>query len=420
MGLPFVQNADDVLESISSFIQSRPIGPSLNQYTKRRAIESALREIVTTRDWVTMMRQWRIQLLATQIGGYAGDNTGGSTITYSASGGTYPYQVTLNNATFPSWAPGAELRIGDGFTPCDIATVISPTVATLQWPRVPSCDMTDADYAIGRSWYALPPEMMAFWAALGHNAWFIQGYIPFDEWQALDKYRAITGMVRKVAIGPAPTQMGQLALYVFPWSLNTEEMDMVLKVRPRPIKYWGVDGFCFQGSVYGTAGSATINGIGTSFYPGMVGASIRTSWNSGVPTGSAGGVLGNNPYAEQHTIIAVTSTTQLTVDVPLSYNYGSGGTSPTGVGYKIADWVDVDESLYDAFVANAQRQLAHLAGFKVEEIKEIEAFYQTALSRAKCSDDRTRQRMVAGSQNNTYSRLRDWPNRPIVGGSVSL
>jgi hypothetical protein len=110
----------------------------------------------------------------------------------------------------------------------------------------------------------------------------------------------------------------------------------------------------------------------------------------------------------------------LSIDVGLTNSYGSGGTSPTGLGYCVAEWIDLDISVYDAFIANCQRQLAHLAGFKLDEIKEIEAFYQSALSRARIADDRTRQRMVAGSQNNTYSRLRDYPNRPIVGGSVSL
>jgi hypothetical protein len=417
---PFVQTADDVMAALGSFVTGRPVGPSVSQYTMRRSAEAALREIVNVRDWVTMIRQWRIQLYAAQIGGYAGDNTSGSTISYTASQGQYPYQVTLTGATWPTWAPGAELRVGDGFTNCDIDQVYSPTVATLKWPRVPTCDFNNWQYMIGRSWYALPPEMTAFWACLGHNAWFIQGFIPFDEWHALDKYRAITGMPRKVSIGPAPSQMGQLALYIFPWSINNEEMDMVLKVRPRPIKYWGRDAFCYAGTVYGAAGSQVVTGIGTNFYPGMVGASIRFSWNQTKPTGTAGDVLGNNPYAEQHTIIDVYSQTSLLIDVPLTYSYGSGGTTPVGQAYCIADWIDLDVSIFDAYIANCQRQLAHLAGFKPEEIREIEGFYQTTLSRARIADDRTRQRMVAGNQNNVYSRLRDWPNRPTVGGSVSL
>jgi len=414
--VPFVTTADDVLEQMSSFTQSRPVGPSVSQFTIRAAVEKGLREIVNVRDWITMQKLWRIPLVASVSGA-----NGTSSVSYQAAaqtiGGTsYTHVITLTGSTFPSWAEGAEIRTGDGFTNCDIDQVIDATHATLKWPRVPSTDLTNVDYMIGRSWYALPPEMVAFWAALGHNAWFIQGFIPFEEWHALNKYRAITGMVRKVSIGPAPTQMGQLALYVFPWSLNNEEMDMVLKVRPRPIRVWGRDAYCYQGTVYGVSGSTVVTGIGTAFNANMVGASIRFSSTSSRPTGTAG----SNPYAEQHTIVAVVNATSLIIDVALTNSYGSDGTTPTGLAYVIADWIDVDISIYDAFICNAQRQLAHLAGFKGDEIKEIEAFYQSALSRARIADDRTRQRMVAGSQNNQYSRLRDWPNRPIVGGSVSL
>jgi hypothetical protein len=388
MSEPFVVTYDDVLERLRLFVSAR--GQSVEQGALRYAAQSSLRQIVSTRDWQSLMRLWRVQLVATQTAG---------TVTYRASGGTYPRQLTLSGATWPSWAQDATIRIGDVLV--DIDTVYSSTVATCREPRVPVADISTASaYTLGRGWYALDPKFIAMWDPSEASGLFCGQYIPFSEYAKLDLRHPYSGNVRYWTVGPAPNQLGTMALYVYPWSQTAESYDMVVKLRPRDMRVAGSEAWARQGTVSVASGEAAVTGTGTAFRSSMVGSIIRFSYDgTSLPTG----IDGVNPYAEQRVIIAVDGTSALTLDGPVGQTF-------SGVKYVVSDPLDIDISMYDAYLRLAERNLASGA----KDFAAIEKAYRDALFLAKTADGRTRAMAIAGEAVASEYRLSDSTDRPIL------
>lgn len=391
MSAPFLTTYADVLDRMQAFVKSRPLAQSVDQTTIRAAVEAGLREIVAARDWNCMQRVSRIKLNAAQTTG---------TVTYTESAGVYPYQVTLSGATWPDWAATAQIRIGS--TISEVDAVKSATVLTLRPPRVPVADIATASaYTLGREWYELPPEFVASWSPAERNAWFIGQYTPFEDWYLVNNYRAMTGTVRRWTIGPIPDMYGAMALYVYPWSAQTVEENLLLKVRPRTLAISGKDAYCFAGTASVTSGGTAVTGSGSSFRSSMVGAVIRFSDTSTLPTGTAG----SNPYVFQTTIAAVTDTTHLTLSTAAPQTFSA-------VKYVVSDPVDLSQPIYDAFLRNCEKQLAYAAGMK--DAGAVERYYQLALQAAKMADNAVRQKMLVGRPLQVRHRLRDYADRPVL------
>ncbi len=389
MTAPFIATYDDVLQIVKAFAASH--GAGKDQASIRYCIEAALREIVTVRDWKCLHRPWRVPLQKPQTTG---------TVVYSASGGASDYLCTLTGATVPTWAADAQIRLGAHSVICDIDQIISSTEFTLRPPRIPAEDITTGvSYTIGRGWYELPPEFLASWSPAERNARYIGEYVPFDQWHLLEKYRSLTGNVRRWTIGPALNRYGTMALYVDPWASSTSEYDFVMKCRPRVLSISGQDPWNYAGTVSVESGSATVTGDGTSFRSTMLGAIIRFSESASKPTGTNG----INPYVFQQSITAVDTTAQtMTIGAVSSV-------ALSGVKYMVTDPVDLDIGLYDAFLRCCEKYLAYTSGMK--DAAAIERQYQLAIQQAKITDNSARWRATAGSQQRGYTRLSDNPNR---------
>jgi hypothetical protein len=394
MTAPFLATAEDVLNRCNWFLADRQ--EELDQSTQRHCVETALREIVGEHDWKCLKKIWRVQLSATQTTG---------TVTYQGTGGTYDYQCTLTGATWPLDVVDYELRLGPASCICDVATRISDTIITLKPPRVPAADSTASSYMLGKSWYALPPEFAAAWSPAEKNAWFIGQYVPFEEMYLLTKYRTLTGIVKRWSIGPAPDQYGTMAIYVYPWSMATEEEDLLMKFRPRTMNISGRDAWNFVGTVSVAAGGTAVTGTNTAFRTMMQGSIIRFAYDSATkPTATNGA----NPYVFQQSIASVDAGAQTLV---LS---SPSPVALSGVRYTISDPVDLPQNMYDAFLKNVERQLAFASGMKEKELAVIERYYTVALQKAKAQDSPVKQRMVAGQSGQFLTRLRDFKSRPWI------
>jgi hypothetical protein len=392
MSLQYVVTYDDVLSVVRAFSSSHGAGNA--QEVVRYCIESGMREIIAAKDWNCLRKVWRVPLQAVQTTG---------TLTYAKLSGTTPiYLVTLVGATVPDWAEGAQIRVGTYSTICDIDEIVSATEFTLLPPRVPTEDITTATtYTMGRSWYELPAEFIASWAPAERNAWWTGKYVPFEEWHLLERYRVMNGPVNYWTIGPAPDQYGTLALFVEPWSASISDLDFVMKCRPRQLSISGQDPWNYAGTVSVVAGSKTVTGSsGVLFKALMEGAIIRLSDTSAKPTGTNG----PNPYAFQQQIASVNvSAKTLTLRT-------ASAVSLTSVGYTVSDPVDIDTCIFDAFLRNCEKQLAHACGMK--DYEAIKRVYDVALVEAKIADATTRHREVAVPQSRVRTRLIDYPNIP--------
>lgn len=296
----------------------------------------------------------------------------------------------------------AQVRIGTTSMVCDVDEIVSATEFTLRPPLIPTADITaGCAYTMGRSWYELPADFLASWNPIEGNVWCDAQYVPFDEWHVLERYYFASGSVRHWSIGPVPNQCHKMALYIEPWSSSTSDIEFVMKCRPRPLAISGQDPWNYAGTVSVAAGSTTVTGsAGVLFRQSMVGSIIRISETATRPSGTNGA----NPYSFQQTIVAVDADAKtLTMDA-------AAPSTLTAVGYTVSDPVDLNTCLYDAFLRNCEKQLAHSCG--VKDADAIERRYSVALTQAKIADSATRHTQHAGSVVRQRTRLSDYPNIP--------
>jgi hypothetical protein len=115
----------------------------------------------------------------------------------------------------------------------------------------------------------------------------------------------------------------------------------------------------------------------------------------------------------QQTIASVTDATHLTLSTAAP-TFPSGAATISTVGYSVSDPCDVPAALWDCFKTGCYAELAQFCSPK--EYMAVRARYATALRSAKAADNFNRTKMGVGTGVQTISRLRDNPNRPVLGG----
>lgn len=379
----FVATYYDVLDNLKWFAQANG---AVGQEVLRRAIQMAYREIITARDWQCLVRNGRIHLNAAQTTG---------TIAYTHS----TRQVTLTGATFPSWSVNGSLRIGD--TVSDITSQQSDTVVTLDATLNPGADVDDGtSYTLYRRYYVLPSDFVSMSETLSQTDRVIGRYITPAEMFSLDRYNDTTGSVQWYTIAQAPDIYGRMALFVHPASDADETLDFAYKAQPRTIRYTGMDSADKAGTITATAGSATIAGSGTSFASAHVGSIFRIGTASDGPTG----IEGINPYAEQRVVAAVSNATSLTLDAAVAASHSA-------VKYCITDPIDLDVSLYDAFLRCCEKNIALSRDYKNRGA--VYAAYNDALFQAKCADGRVTHTGRVGGRVEQARNFRDYGVDPV-------
>jgi hypothetical protein len=389
MSSAFVATYFDALDNLSWFCQAQ--GTGAGQEVLRRAVRMAYREIVAARDWQCMVRNGRISIHAAQTTG---------TIAYNNT----TRQATLTGATFPLWCINGSLRIGDVVS--DIESQQNDTVVTLDATLNPGEDVAaGTSYTLYQRYYLLPSNFVAMAGTMAEQSWLIGQYITPAQMFSLDRYEDTTGSIQWYTIAQAQDLYGSMALYVHPASDADETLDVAYKSRPRDIRYTGMDTADKAGTISATSGTATITGVGTSFSSAHIGSILRIGTTSADPTG----IEGKTPYVEQRTITAVASATSCTLDANVSASY-------SGVKYNISDPIDLDVSLYDAFLRACENQIALSRDFKNRVA--VYAAYQASLFQAKCADGRSIGRSIVGGGGGTQrARFRDY-GLDLVGDTV--
>lgn len=373
MTQPYITTYSDVIEAMQDFLQGH--GSSAHQQVIRRAIQTAYREIVAARDWNCMLRSSRIQLKATQTTG---------TIAYDHTGGTYERQVTLTGDTWPEWAEDASIYLNEMV--CDVESRKSDAVITLHATMNPGADLdAGTTYYLYPRWYRLPNNFASFYGPLEKTSWLMADEISLDEMARRQRYDFGTGDVRWYAVGSVPDLYGTMGLYIHYPSDEDEALDIVYKARPRSLRFTGHDAADYAGTVTATTGSATVTGSGTAVSAAHVGTIIRlTTSTTAKPTSHDG----QNPFTEQRSIVAVNSAISFTLDAAVAASY-------TAVKYCMSDPIDIDISLYDAFLRCCEKHLAIARNFKHKA--EVLAVAEKALFDAKCADGRSMQPRIAGA-----------------------
>lgn len=396
MTTPTVYTYYDAIESLVDFCAGH--GFSAKQEVIRRAVQAAYRELVAERDWHWLYKDGRVQLQAAYTTG---------TVAYDHSGSTYERELTLTGGTWPTWIVDAVVRFDDVI--CEVESRKSDSVITLDVQRNPGADVAaGTTYSAYKRWYALPNDFVALWGPLETTTWLKSRYRPVQDLAALERYEDSTGDVYYYAIGPGDGLYGSQVLYVS-WPTDaTETLDIPYKRMPRTLRYTGYDAAESAGTISVTAGSATVTGSGTSFDTNMVGSLLRIATGATKPTG----LEGATPYAEQRTIIDVTtgSTETLTLDAAVS-------TTRSGVAYRITDPVDLGPPVaYEAFLRGAEKHVGNTMRKAIDPstLRALRDAYQEALFMAKSADSPTRQRRIAGTYHHYGLSLADGQNGSVI------
>ncbi|MFQ5492318.1 MAG: hypothetical protein ACE5GE_16530 [Phycisphaerae bacterium] len=395
MAAPYVFTFTDVLDSLDYFARAMQLGADLT--LRRQVVRAAYREVIQARDWTFLRANARIKLQAPQTTG---------TVSYDHTGGTFERQLTLSSATFPSdWTVDASIRLGSPDIVVDVEDRKSSTVVTLDATMAPIADISSTTYSLYPRWYRLPTDFASAAEPLDEDAWIVGTQVSKARIEQLNRYEDRTGSLECYAFGAPLDLFGAMALYIHPPTDETETLDIPYNRRPRDIVYTGYDTSLDNvGTISVTAASATVTGSGTAFESGMVNSILRIGKDT---TYSPGGLESQYPYGEQRVIKSVASATSLTLDANVA-------TTRTGVKYRIADPIDLDVILFDAFQRCCEKHLARM--LRGKNYNQAEREFERAIRAAKEADCRGGQPVVAGGNRYT-SRLTDSSQRPMAGFS---
>lgn len=385
MTAPYVYTYADVLDELDYFARFGGVGA--DQTLRRICVQRAYREITAARDWSFMHANTRIKV-------YAPDEY--TDVAFDLTGGTYERQLTSSGSgeTWPSWAEDACVRLGDPAIICDVEQVKSSTVVTLDATMCPIADISSTTATLFPRWYRLPNDFAAMTRPMDEDAWFLGEETDKETIEQLIRYETRTGNIERYAVGAPSDLYGAMGLYVWPPSDEDETLDIPYKRRPRALRYSGHESVEDAGTITIEAGSAAVTGLATSFSSKMIGSLLRIGSSA---TYRPTGLEGQYPYVEQRSIIAVASTTELTLDAAVA-------DAASAKQYVITDPVDVDIALYDAFLACAKMHLAK--ALRMKDARDAEADYNRTLFKAKEADCRSLQPQVAGAPRRTVTRLK--------------
>jgi hypothetical protein len=327
----------------------------------KRIVIDAYRSIPNKRDWNYYKRLLRVNTVAAQSTG---------TIEYVESTRT----MTLTGATWPSWATGGSIRIGQ--TMYYIESIPTSTTIILNSETTPGDDLdAGTSYVLSKDTYTLPSDFRSLLGINWQSGTYNPAYVDYEQFISLSTLVTGPAAPTYYTIFGDRLAMGRKALLFYP------APDLAYPVnafyngagRPLSIEYYRA------GTVSSTAASRTITGSGTAWTSAMIGSVIRfaqtaardTAGNLIYPTGTDG----LYPAAMEYIITAVASATSLTVDAAAELTL-------TATAYEISDPIDVNEgAMMNLFYRSIDLQ-ARLS-MRSKDIGPSEsAAYNTALMEA--------------------------------------
>lgn len=394
MSVPLLYTYSDVLDELDYFARYEGVGA--DQTLRRMCVQRAYRQIATAHDWSFLHDNYRATV-------YAPDEF--TTVEFDLTGGTYERQLTATTSgeEFPTWAEDACVRLGDPEIVCDVEARKSATVVTLDSVMCPTADIDETTATLFPRWYRLPNDFVSMARPADEDSWCLGAETDKESIEHRMRYDDSTGNVERFAVGAPRDLYGAMALYLWPPTNEDETLDIPYRRRPRAMRYSGHEDAEVAGTIAVTANSATVAGTDTSFATAMIGSLLRIGDDS---TYHPTGLEGKYPYVEQRSIIAIASTSSLTLDAAVA-------SSASGVKYRITDPVDVDIAVYDAFIACAKMHLA--TALKMKGARFAVQDYRDALRRAKEADFRSYSPRRAGVPGRHIGRLNDGPiNRTVA------
>lgn len=366
-----IKTVYDANEALTDMLGNATTGVPLRGI--RRAMQSAVREVLAATKSPYMQKKGRIVLKAPQTS---------STVTYDHTGGAYERMVTLASGTWPSfWVKDASIYF-DGVI-CDVEDYKTSTVITLDVNLNPGADVAaGASYVLFPRYYPLPDDFDDTEGVYGENLIRVGHEITMEDYLRLNRWDCGVGTPNFYAIGGVQDLIGSMGLFIWPPADAADTIDFLYKRKAREIRYTGCDtadtDYASSGTISVATGSTAVTGTSTNFNSKMVGSILLIGDSTNNPTG----LSGLYPYVDQRVIHAVTDTTHLTIDRAPSVTNATAK-------YRITDFIDIDPICYDAFLMRCFLDLA--VQRDMSQVNEFRAMYQEALHLAKMAMSRANQ-----------------------------
>jgi hypothetical protein len=350
----------------------------------KKAATEALREITAAHTWTYLYKQGRIETTQSYSDG---------TISYQASGGPNPFQVSLTGGTWPDWACHGVIRVGN--INYEVERRISGTVVTLMRPQVPPCDFAGEAYGLFQVSYPLPDDFLA------QDETFLSpenfgglSFVHPREWLRESSQWGVLGNPVIFSIMADKHLHGRLSMYLAPFPTEQQAIEFLYKRHLCNLDVFRVS----AGTVSTAAGYGNITALGANFLSTFCRKTVLrvSSDKKLLPTSE----LGSNPAAFESKIIAVPTSQQLVLQDPAPI-------SLTNMPYTISSIVDVEHKMVQAYLRRAEYQLC--VARRAKNKKEAYEDYRVALASAKSADYANMKPRTASPSMPYRRRLRDYP-----------
>jgi hypothetical protein len=376
----------DLIDHCLDFLGANPDASATRDC--RRAIQNGYRDLASRHRWAYYYTRGRLNTVAPFQDG---------TIAYSQATRT----VTLtpqSSSGFPVWAGQGMLVITN--VVYEVATSPTSTTLILTQQSNPGADVAPGQvYTLYQDTYPLPVDCQAIDRLILVNNAFSMWYEHPSSWLERQRIYRNPAVPRSYTIRGTPDYLGSLAISFYPVPDNIYNFDYIYQRRPRPL----LKDQLSAGAVSTTTGTLTVTGTGTTWDPSLVGSVVRVgSDNVNLPTG----LSGSYPAHYERIIVAVPTTTSLTVDATFDASVGP-------VKYLISDPVDMEElSMLTALQRSVEFQLSQSRN--KESRAQALADYKMALIEAMEADSRNFAMESSGSQRMFPYRLANMPRGPDI------
>lgn len=329
-----------------------------NQNQIYAAVQDAYSHISHKRAWKYLQRFERINTIASYSTGTVDfDLTGGATV---------ERQLTLASGTWPALAADGWVRIAS--VDYEIERRISDTIVQLSERAAPTADVAAGTaYTFWKDSYRFSSTVVELLFSPSHQDFYGMEQMDMGEWMEMRTRSNAGGIPTHYAVGAHPNY-GYWGIFLYPYPTTARAINIMAHHRARTLFITG-DATADNTQTV-TSSSTTVTGSSTSFdTTNHVGSIIRFSANaSDAPTG----LDGRTRFAAERRIVAVASTTSLTID--------SAYTAATGVKYVISDPVDLHEGMIPVFKATINREMGNKQRSK--DMNRIEAIYRQGIVEA--------------------------------------
>ena len=303
----------------------------------KMAIRSALRRIVSERNWSCFLRNGTISTLDSETTGTVAIATDGT--------------VTLSGATWPADMLYRRLIVNSVIYFVD--EVLTTTTLTVTEPPTTAV-AAGAGYQAVMAEYPVPSNARRMTNLAATNGVGDVAYVS-PESMLMDRNWSISaGEPTAYTVRADSKRIGRVSFEFSPMPVSEQRFDYLFYIAPgdeSPALYKGRYTYDL-GKATWTNNSTTITAVGTTWTQNMVGSVIRFGEGTTPPTGEFGQGTSLDPFVTQRFVTAVAGDgTTLTVDEAMS-------PAGTGLGYTICDPLDMPGDLWSAFMRLAEWEFA--------------------------------------------------------------